>query len=95
LPATALVSCTEEKAPPATYEDGYRFGKEEGPAAHLGGAGPEDTDAADSECGEHAESDGVTTSPEWDAGCVDGALGLPERTGSSTPSTPRDAFTHQ
>ncbi|MFD3520849.1 hypothetical protein [Streptomyces sp. NPDC058653] len=61
------------------YADGYTFGRDKGPAGHLGGADATDTGAATSECGEHAETDGVRTNDDWTAGCVDGALGLPRR----------------
>lgn len=61
------------------YSDGYTFGRDEGPAGHLGGADASDTGAAESECGEHAETDGVETNEAWMSGCVDGALRLPKR----------------
>ncbi|MFC8825273.1 hypothetical protein ACFT9I_07940 [Streptomyces sp. NPDC057137] len=60
------------------YAEGYAFGRDKGPRGHLGGADASDTGAAQSECGEHAETDGVTTNDVWMAGCVDGALGLPK-----------------
>lgn len=59
------------------YADGYTFGRD-GPAGHLGGADASDTLSAQSECEEHAASDGVETNDVWMAGCVDGALGLPK-----------------
>lgn len=61
------------------YAEGYTFGRDKGPAGHLGGADAYDTGAARSECGEHAQTDGVETNEAWMAGCVDGALGLPEK----------------
>lgn len=59
------------------YAEGYTFGRDKGPAGHLGGADASDTGAARSECGEHAQTDGVETNEDWMAGCVDGALRLP------------------
>lgn len=44
-----------------------------GPAGRPGGADASDAGAAASECGEHAETDGVETNARWTAGCVDGA----------------------
>lgn len=76
LSALALKAWTDE--PPLGYSDGYTFGRDEGPAGHLGGADASDTGSARSECGEHAETDGVRTNELWMAGCVDGALRLPE-----------------
>ncbi|WP_405795808.1 hypothetical protein [Streptomyces sp. NBC_01506] len=76
LSALALNACAGE--PALGYADGYAFGRDEGPRGHLGGADASDTGAAASECGEHAETDGVKTNDLWTAGCVDGALGLPE-----------------
>lgn len=60
------------------YADGYTFGRDKGPAGHLGSADASDTGAATSECAEHAETDGVETNKPWMTGCVDGALGLPK-----------------
>ncbi|MFF2185744.1 hypothetical protein [Streptomyces sp. NPDC058155] len=48
------------------------------PPGRLGGADASDGGAAESECGEHAETDGVETNAAWMAGCVGGALRLPE-----------------
>ncbi|MEV8354869.1 hypothetical protein ACFVTT_29675 [Streptomyces niveus] len=59
------------------YADGYTFGRDKGPAGHLGGADASDTGAARSECGEHAGTDNVEPNESWMAGCVDGALRLP------------------
>ncbi|MFI6083256.1 hypothetical protein ACIBBB_20135 [Streptomyces sp. NPDC051217] len=74
LTALALRGRSEEPG----YADGYTFGRDKGPAGHLGGADASDRGAAESECGEHAETDGVETNADWMAGCVDGALRLPE-----------------
>lgn len=76
LSALALRACSDESAP--GYSEGYVFGRDEGPAGHLGGADASDGGAAESECGEHAETDGVETNAAWMAGCVDGALRLPK-----------------
>ncbi|MGW6512383.1 hypothetical protein ACWGCP_33540 [Streptomyces niveus] len=72
---TALTLRGQRETP--GYADGYTFGRDKGPAGHLGGADASDTGAATSECGEHAETDGVETNESWMAGCVDGALRLP------------------
>ncbi|WP_330174203.1 hypothetical protein OG875_11985 [Streptomyces sp. NBC_01498] len=66
------------RGPEPGYEDGYTFGRDKGPAGHLGGADASDTGAAESECGEHGESDGIRVNDRWTAGCVDGALRLPK-----------------
>ncbi|MET9553146.1 hypothetical protein [Streptomyces sp. NPDC006645] len=66
------------RGPEPGYAEGYDFGRDKGPRGHLGGADPSDTGAAMSECGEHAETDGIRTTTAWTAGCVDGALGLPK-----------------
>ncbi|MGV9345690.1 hypothetical protein ACWDSD_12915 [Streptomyces spiralis] len=61
------------------YEKGYHFGRGL-PATHLGNpvnASSTYDGAASSECGEHAETDGVKITEDWMAGCVDGALGRP------------------
>lgn len=60
------------------YAQGYDFGRDKGPRGHLGEADASDTGVATSECGEHAETDGVETNKSWMAGCVAGALGLPK-----------------
>ncbi|MFD3481625.1 hypothetical protein [Streptomyces sp. NPDC058665] len=74
---TALALRGRGEAP--GYAEGYTFGRDEGPAGHLGGADASDRGAATSECGEHAETDSVETNDDWMAGCVDGALRLPEK----------------
>ncbi|MDX3851174.1 hypothetical protein [Streptomyces sp. AK02-01A] len=79
LSAPALTGCGAEQTPAARYEDGYRFGRDEGPAGHLGGGGEVSLGAAESECGEHAETDGVDTNAAWMDGCTDAARGLPAR----------------
>ncbi|GGW62303.1 hypothetical protein GCM10010381_54280 [Streptomyces xantholiticus] len=83
-----VAGCADSPAEP--YQEGYRFGQG-GPAAHLGTPTSADntagTGAAESECGEHAETDGVEPFPpsqDWMAGCIDGALGRP-----ASPSTTR------
>ncbi|MET8570167.1 hypothetical protein [Streptomyces sp. NPDC004783] len=59
------------------YDRGYRFGQGL-PATHLGNpTASDDTAAADSECGEHAVTDGMEATKPWMAGCIDGALGRP------------------
>ncbi len=66
-------------SPGDQYEKGYHFGRGL-PATHLGNpvnASSAYDGAARSECGEHAETDGVKTTEDWMSGCVDGALGRP------------------
>ncbi|WP_455352366.1 hypothetical protein [Streptomyces sp. SYSU K217416] len=93
LPVLLLAaSCAEPPSPVEQYREGYHYGRGDGgPDGHVDDtpapadpaaedpAGDEDS-AADSECGEHAESDGIQPFPpskDWMAGCRDGALGRP------------------
>lgn len=82
VPVLLLAGCSDPPSSPAEqYGDGYRFGQDGIPSGHVGvPTSDDDTAGADSECGEHAETEGVTPFPpsdQWMAGCVDGALGRP------------------
>ncbi|MFD5114128.1 hypothetical protein ACFWNG_17725 [Streptomyces sp. NPDC058391] len=85
VPLLTLGACaeSEERSPAEIYEDGYLFGRDEGPAKHLSGTDI-DRGVAESECGEHAETDGVKTSPIWMDGCTDAARDL----AASLPAPP-------
>ncbi len=76
-----LAGCSDEPSDVEQYEQGYRFGRDEIPDGHVEHVtDPADAVHAESECAEHAETDGVEPFPPTDAwrkGCTHGASGLP------------------
>jgi hypothetical protein len=76
LVALAIAACVYGcQLSQPSYSDGYRYGREGGPAGHVSEYATDEE--ARSECGQHAGNEGLAITTEWFRGCTDGVRHLP------------------